>query len=177
MAMVSVQASLRAHYRNLSLEGQRKRRQVNDVDYFAKNTQGQIADFPKARSRTGFVCLPEFALLDTFYARGDTKKIIEGMLQELSPEDHVMSKKDQASLESFRFKTPPTDYVRDRIGRLIERLFGTGGHCSVSVQQDPTDTKYKMKGSIVTSDLEGHLLAYDVKCPRPKKNSQCKRQG
>ena len=131
------------------------------------NTSGQFADFPKAKLATGFVVLPESALMDVFYARDDTKKIVQDILFELGQEDQVMNKK-KTGFETFRFKNAALEYVRDHIGRFMERLFGCGGYASASVQQDVSSSRYLLKGSIVTNGLEVHLLAYDTRCPRRK---------
>jgi hypothetical protein len=112
-------------------------------------------------------------LLDIFYAREDTKSIIQEVLQQLGQEDLVLSKRT-GQPETFRFKAAAHEYCRDHIGRLMEALFGTGFYGSVSVQQNPAATKYKLKGSIVTNGLEVHLLAYDTLSPRSRKAAESK---
>ncbi len=131
------------------------------------NTSGQYCDFPKAKLAAGFVILPERSLMDIFYARDNTKKIAQDILCELGREDQTMNKKG-TDLETFRFKNAAVEYVRDHIGRFMERLLGCGGYKSVSVQQNGSECRYLLKGSIVTNGLEVHLLAYDMKCPRRK---------
>ncbi|KAF9969304.1 hypothetical protein BGZ75_002986, partial [Mortierella antarctica] len=138
------------------------------------NTSGQYCDFPKAKLATGFVVLSETALLDIFYARDDTKKIVQDILCELGQEDRTMNKKKRMEFETFRFKNAAVEYVRDHIGRFMERLFGCGGYASVSVQQNVSVSRYRLKGSIVTNGLEVHLLAYDTKCPRRKADKEDK---
>ncbi|KAG9320101.1 hypothetical protein KVV02_008322 [Mortierella alpina] len=98
MAMVSVQAALRSHYRNCVFEGHPNPDPdgVSDIDhFFSMNTSGQYCDFPKAKLATGFVFLSETVLLDIFYARDDTKKIIQDILCELGQEDRTMNKKKE----------------------------------------------------------------------------------
>jgi len=135
------------------------------------NTSGQFTDFPKAKLATGFVILPESALMDVFYARDDTKKIVQAILFELGQDDQVLNRKN-TDFETFRFKTAALEYVRDHIGRFMEWLFGCGGYSSVSVQQNASNSHYLLKGSIVTNGLEVHLLAYDTRCPRRKANNE-----
>ncbi|KAF9942952.1 hypothetical protein BGZ70_006057, partial [Mortierella alpina] len=176
MAMVPVQASLRSHYRNCTFEGSPNPDPdgLSDIEHFFQmNTQGQYCDFPTAKFGTGFVVLPECVLLDIFYARDDTKSIIKGVLQQLGEEDSVSAKRT-GQPETFRYKVAAQDYSRDHIGRLMEALFGTGLYGSVSVQQDPAATKYRLKGSIITNGLEVHLLAYDTQSPRPRKAAESK---
>ncbi|KAG9319432.1 hypothetical protein KVV02_001186, partial [Mortierella alpina] len=98
---------------------------VSEIDhFFSMNTSGQYCDFPKAKLATGFVVLSETALLDIFHARDDTKKIVQDILCELGQEDRTMNKKKRTELETFRFKNAAVEYVRDHIGRFLERLFG-----------------------------------------------------
>ncbi|KAF9572635.1 hypothetical protein EC968_009627 [Mortierella alpina] len=174
MAMISVQAALRSHYRNCVFEGHPNPDPDNmsDIDHFFNmNVSGQYCDFPKAKLATGFVVLPEAALLDIFYARDETKKIVQEMLCELARKDGTMNKKKTTEFETFRFKNAAVDYVRNHIGRFMERLFGCAGYASASVQEDVSETRYKLKGSVVTNGLEIHLLAYDTKSPRRRTTS------
>ncbi|KAF9276140.1 hypothetical protein BGZ68_010242 [Mortierella alpina] len=176
MAMVPVQSSLRSHYRNCTFDGSPNPdpEGLSDIDHFFNmNKEGQYCDFPTAKFRTGFVVLPECVLLDIFYAREDTKGIVQELLQRLGQEDLVLCKRT-GQPETFRFKAAAHEYCRDHIGRLIEALFGTGFYGSVSIQQDPAATKYKLKGSIVTNGLEVHLLAYDTMSPKPRKAAESK---
>ena len=85
------------------------------------STQGQYCDFPTAKFRIGFVVLPECVLLDIFYARDDTKSIIQRLMQRLGQEDSVLAKRT-GQLETFRYKAAAQDYSRDHIGRLMEAL-------------------------------------------------------
>ncbi|KAF9284158.1 hypothetical protein BGZ68_004853 [Mortierella alpina] len=167
MSMVSVQASLRSHFRNAEFGEKNEDEEKSDIEFFFEMNKvtSTYADFPKAALKQGFVCLSESALIDILWANPATKNITIRILKVLGQEDGVRKEKrgakkedladdDEAEVEDFSTKKAATEYVLHHKARFINALFGHGQYRQASLQQDQVATHYKIKGTICEDDAE-----------------------
>ncbi|KAF9950747.1 hypothetical protein BGZ72_007645, partial [Mortierella alpina] len=117
----------------------------------------QFADFPKAKFAPGFVYLSEADMINILYSTPATRPIIT----------KVMNGATKTAAEK--------DVIKNK-GIFVKRLFYNidsakrldGYHNKVSLQDDKSPTKFKLRGTICTNGLVLNLLAFDTTAPRKK---------